>query len=564
MAINEINNNPNILSNTKLVTSIRSGNGYYESTKASFEFVNSFYDTGVIALINSMPNIETIASTKLLSNRGNILQLITQASDSSLLNSLISQYSVHLNAIESYDGHVLQDILCNYYQYSIISVFNTNDVYGINSFNELTNEEYCRFNILGNYVFSTTTTDFSAYIDNAKVSGAFIFVILTSAEVAAQILTQGNEFGLFTTGTQIFAGSKITTTDIFDYLIDLDVINGMIGVQYDPVGSLTLKKSLLNNKQSLNHINSLTQISTMTQNISGLMFFNKWIQQNYTGPSYQYEKYICNKLLDDSNEQYLYQNFNGSKCIGLNFSSYNIHTKIPNPYALLTYDATYTLAYGLNHLLNNNIAINSHNLNDIILHNISFEGASGSIKFNSIDDSNDRTTRVTGINYKIMNFQLKLQLNHSNQFSTIGLWNSMNKMQTNCNECISPVYNTDSNELPNQSKQSIYIILPKIYSISLLIIAIIVLLMTIFLIIFFILKQKHKLIKASQPIMIGIILIGQLFSAIKILIVALFPITDMTCNLGLWFAHLAFVLVFGSLFVKTYRVDCIVNAGNLT
>ena len=96
--------------------------------------------------------------------------------------------------------------------------------------------------------------------------------------------------------------------------------------------------------------------------------------------------------------------------------------------------------------------------------------------------------------------------------------------------------------------------------ILLIVLAAIVAFISILFIFFFIIKRKHKLIKAAQPIMIGAILFGQLLSAVKIFIVS-FPITDMSCISGLWFAHLSFVLVFGSLFVKTYRVHCIVNAG---
>ena len=546
MAIEEINANPNLLPNSQIVTAVRSGNGYYSATDTSFNFVNAFYDTGIIGLINSMSNTEAIASTGLLRNVGGIVQLLSKANDSSLSNF---QYNTQLVPLDSYDGHVLQKVLCNYYKYNIITIFSTNDIYGINSLAELISGEYCTFNILDSYSFSIENIDFTQQIENSITHGGLIFIILTSATNAALILSQGTQLGLFTDKTQIFGSSKVVTSELLSLISEnTKILNGLIGVQYYP-------ESFLNSQL-------FTTVDSITEQSKYKSFMKSWNNQNYSGPSYQYNQYICNKLMDDSGEKYLYQNSNGTICAGLNFTEYDFINKIPNPYSIMTYDATYTFAHGLDLLLKSNLEFTIDNLMSLILLNISFTGVSGPIEFQKNKISNSGS-RKTGIFYKLVNYQSNQSILNVGSFVTIGFWNEATNIQSciGVSDCATAViYRTIDNQLPNQSKDIIYITLSKNVQDLLIFLTFFVGIIAISLGAFFFINQKHKLIKAAQPIMIGCIIFGQILAAIKILVVAL-PINDFTCTFGLWIAHLAFVFVFGGLFVKTYRVHCIINAG---
>jgi hypothetical protein len=74
--------------------------------------------------------------------------------------------------------------------------------------------------------------------------------------------------------------------------------------------------------------------------------------------------------------------------------------------------------------------------------------------------------------------------------------------------------------------------------------------------------RTTKLIKASQPGMMCFILLGGAIGSIRVINTGL-DITDSSCISGLWLGHLSFVLVFGGLLIKTWRVNRIINSISL-
>jgi hypothetical protein len=71
--------------------------------------------------------------------------------------------------------------------------------------------------------------------------------------------------------------------------------------------------------------------------------------------------------------------------------------------------------------------------------------------------------------------------------------------------------------------------------------------------------RKHKLIVASQPKMMMLIMVGCLLAFARV-INATAEITSATCTAGLWLAHSAFVIIFCTLTIKTWRVHKLLNA----
>eukprot|EP01036_Dinobryon_divergens_P036731 gene36731-47884_t len=72
--------------------------------------------------------------------------------------------------------------------------------------------------------------------------------------------------------------------------------------------------------------------------------------------------------------------------------------------------------------------------------------------------------------------------------------------------------------------------------------------------------KDTRLIKATQPNMMKIVLVGGALACIRVLL-ATVDITDAQCVAGKWLAHMSFALVFGALIIKTWRVDAVVNSG---
>eukprot|EP00607_Mallomonas_marina_P000459 CAMPEP_0182439180 /NCGR_PEP_ID=MMETSP1167-20130531/86280_1 /TAXON_ID=2988 /ORGANISM="Mallomonas Sp, Strain CCMP3275" /LENGTH=781 /DNA_ID=CAMNT_0024632823 /DNA_START=33 /DNA_END=2383 /DNA_ORIENTATION=- len=72
--------------------------------------------------------------------------------------------------------------------------------------------------------------------------------------------------------------------------------------------------------------------------------------------------------------------------------------------------------------------------------------------------------------------------------------------------------------------------------------------------------KDTRLIKAAQPLMMKVALIGAMMASIRVLLVTV-DLNDVNCVVGKWLGHLAFALAFGALIIKIWRVDAVVNSG---
>ena len=73
-------------------------------------------------------------------------------------------------------------------------------------------------------------------------------------------------------------------------------------------------------------------------------------------------------------------------------------------YAALTYDAAYTLAYGLDNLIKTGTEYNAENLKLSIINNVSFNGASGNVNiYKGLPEFNyyAQGDRQVGLHYKV-------------------------------------------------------------------------------------------------------------------------------------------------------------------
>ena len=199
---------------------------------------------------------------------------------------------------------------------------------------------------------------------------------------------------------------------------------------------------------------------SLTRTQAGLNFIEKWTTQPNTMGTIVNNSIVCNQQMDNANEFYLYQNSNGSICSGLNFSSYNVNTKLMNPFAALTYDATLAMGYAISVVLKEGKALNNQRFSYALKHNVTFVGPSGLIKSDvgGRSDIEDGSKLLNDFYYRIMNYQTS---NNSEigTFVQVGIWNIANVLSDCPSDLICPqiIYRTIDNVIPSDSQPSIFL-----------------------------------------------------------------------------------------------------------
>jgi len=271
---------------------------------------------------------------------------------------------------------------------------------------------------------------------------------------------------------------------------------------------------------------------------------------------------------------YLYQAYplptsKSMQCSGLTFSTFASDGSDLSPYTIYAYDATYVMALALHQLLEvqNRSSVNSVQLMDALV-SVTMSGASGRIAFNK--QSAQQTTygegdRNAGLLYIIQNFQPAYYGSGHNPVRTVGTWASDTNQVTLCDPQIQPycsplVYNTIDNSVP-VDEAPVHNVQLGLIARSLLRAGAGLVILLIFLCGCMILAfWESRLVKATQPEMLFVILLGALLACLRV-IVATMDITDSTCVTGKWLGHLSFALFFGAMILKTWRVDVVTNSG---
>ena len=219
-------------------------------------------------------------------------------------------------------------------------------------------------------------------------------------------------------------------------------------------------------------------------------------------------------------------------------------------------------------MINNNLTLDGDSIHDALLYNVNFTGVTGYVKFyEGMADFGyyARGDREVGHHYRVLNFHPDVfASNNSHGLVLTGIWSVedgvvwQDSVFAVKEPMYTPVFNT-KNGMParDHDPDTLHTVSTAargfLYAMAALSLAV-----NIFFL-YIVFKFEHsKLIKASQPGMLYLILLGGIFTAGRVINGAL-DITDGSCISGLWLGHIGFILGFGSLFVKTWRVDRIVN-----
>lgn len=556
MAIDEINDKTDgiyddILPNTQLKVALSGGFGFEGGVSAVGSLEKAFFGSGVHAIVGALPNLETEAANQMAIN-GKVVQVHAAAMDTDLGNGGKYPYKMQTVPIDSFQGMVIQHIFCSFLKQTKVTVFATDDIFGTKAAMESSDGTYCDIVDLSVHIFKGNAylddSLISSIINEAKLAGARYFFLFMDPRNAAAILEKGYNLGLFREDTQIIGSLSVTNPATLRYMSPKAnipaIMKGYFGIQYWPT---------FNYREP-----------------AGRHFMQRWRKRPPTVGSLVGGVMHCNAAMDDTGTNFLYRDLiDASLCSGLNFSTYTADGgTMTSPYALHTYDAAVALAMGFHYLAISGKAVNGDNLKDVIYQNVSFQGASGLVElYEGMPDFGYYAAgdREVGHHYKLLNFnEAAYRQNINNSFVQVAYWSVENGTLpcTPDMKCQNFIFNTKDNTPPPDTPPPRYYTMSPGLQATLITIAAVAAAVAVvsFAIAFYF--RSSKLIRTSQPVMLYFFLFGELLGAARVLIGGL-PVSDTICGLTHWLGHLSVVLVFGSLFIKTWRVNKLINSKTL-
>jgi ABC-type branched-subunit amino acid transport system substrate-binding protein len=562
MAINEINDKTDgiyddLLPSTHLSIAVRGSAELPAAMDGFSELRESFSGEGVFSVVNALPSAEALLINQ-VSTAAKVAQIISVANSAKFFIHEDYPYVSRTLAVQAYESVVLSELLCSYFKArKIVTISNTHDedIIAALEFVELAG---CEFDTLATITVSPGQTDFAVQIEEALASGSRYFVLFMPPNQIAGLLEQGHDSGLFHENTVALTSSRGSTniTGSFSPGADLSMLmKGFFSLTYWPNV----------------HMNHTTE---------AIQFAKKWRAQASTTGKMVGGQLVCDETMDDDGGFYLYRNQkigssgNGTVCTGIDFSSYSVTGLDIQPYTPLTYDATMVMAMALHVAIENGLDYEDPEvLMSLQISNVSYTGASGSIAIRpgiASHSFNGRGGRSVGNYYNVTNFNTEEYLAGRNPLVNIGFYNGDEKSFNYCviddvtcfaaefSDAVGGDYSIPPTDTPPPIFRQMSIGLSAAQYVLGAILSLLVFVCTVFLVV----NRRTKLIKSSQPALLYSILFGGLLAAVRVFIGGTVK-NNVLCMSQFWSGHLAFVLVIGSLFVKGYRVHCIVNTKTL-
>ena len=127
------------------------------------------------------------------------------------------------------EGRVIASIIKNFFGWTKVSVFYTNDdfSYSANFFQSYANE--LGITILSVHSFRPNEADLSTVINQAKQTGARIFVLLMAPTDAYNLISEGRLEGLFVEDTQLIGGESLSDLSLWRSISEITDDNNSNG-----------------------------------------------------------------------------------------------------------------------------------------------------------------------------------------------------------------------------------------------------------------------------------------------------------------------------------------------
>jgi hypothetical protein len=566
MAVNEINDktdgvHDDLLPDTVLKFAAQNGPTMKTAATNFITLSESFDNKGLFGVVNSLPPTEGMYVVQLAVNML-IPNILSVTNNGELNEHSTYPYMTKVVALESHQGYATQKLLCSYgptTKFAFGLSLAEEDIEAYYEFAYSFIVDYfsgeCANPILGLMAVRTDTTDMSIAVAQAKAFGARYFLLLLPAYQVAALLEQGYAAGVFTDETVIITTNR-GSTNITDYFSDgTDIANVMTGfftMEYLP--NYNMNRTLLARE-----------------------FANRWRNQPSHAGEYVGGRWVCDNSTDDDGNFYLYQTtVNGTTlCTGLNFSRYEETGLNIQPYTALTYDATFMMAKAVDSLITLGWDYTDPDVLQYQLTSMFLDGVTGHVNltygqyYNQLDTQGER---LSGLVYSVQNFNPDMYNNGTNDFFVhVGYYNTDTGSVEACApvdniDCFAPTYGVATDGSYSNPPPDAPPTIQKHISSSLKMVCFVCAGLLTFLVLLFgimtVYYRQTRVVKASQPILVACILIGGLFAAARI-VVGVVDKNREICVAEFWTGHMAYVIIVGSLFVKSYRVHCIVNTKQL-
>jgi hypothetical protein len=560
MAINEINDKTDgiyddLLPDTNLTYSVQGATSLIAATTQFVNLVESFRSAPVFSVVSALGNEDMLVISELAVETGT--HLLTTVFDSGQCYESCPTIS-NVAALQSHEGAAIQNLICGFS--SKVLLFVGTGVEDVNAFSEFLDESVCSLTVFANIIVRTEASVFPREIGRALAYGPRSFIFFIPAWQAALLLEQGYAAGLFHEGVTISMSSR-----------------GMLNItQYFSPGADISK--LLTATFSYDY----TPEYFMNKTAEAISFAARWRRQPYTGGQLINGHLVCDSAVDGDGDYHVYRATdtasNRTVCTGLNFSEYDDLGLTLQPNTGLTYDATILAARALDFAIRNGLDYSDYTVvQDIMVNNVSFDGVTGPVVLSkgfSQYLNAGRNTRTGGTVFKLTNFNPTMYsygyTSEKDFMVPIGHFNTYTQTFELCGaygaNCFPAVFSgaTDGSQYipPPDFNPTISVKLPAADSAIFLALAVILIILVLAFGTFVVVNRRSKIIKASQPTLLFCILIGGLLGAARILVGGTDK-NDNLCSEEFWVGHLAFIVMIGSLFVKSYRVHCIVNTKGL-
>ena len=553
MAMREINNKTDsigddILPNTlvRFVAGLNSPSYTNIAIQMLDIMANAFNNTGVDVAIGASANLLTQTMATLLQDND-----IGQVGYNP--GSLMSHNELYIDYLrtvppDAYDGKVLADVLVNYFKWSrIVLFYASDDIDSTDTHSEfMDHATTLGLVIIKEIAVSIDTVDFTAFINSMMEYDPRVFILFMPPRNSAAFLLQSHQLGLLKTGVTVIGTSYSMGNSILPYFnVTSDIP--------------TILKGMLVVTSNLN----------WTTSSAGADFLTRF-QQEIDTISYANDGTpICHTEMDDSNRLYLYQqhmNYNVSLpmvCAGLQFKYINASNV--NLLAAYVYDATWAMARGIHTILYsyNDTTLSGSSLKAIMINDTVFPGVTGEISFSSgrtLSATYGIGDRINGNIYSLLNFDPVAYSSSGDAFAPVGTIDP----STGSVILSKPIlYNSLDNSEPADSPHSIMTVIPTavvtiiLVFTSLLIVASAVALAYCF---YYRLAQQ---IKSAQPMLLAATLLGCLLAGARAIIATQSLFTSGVCAAGVWFSHLTFYFMLGSIASKMYRLHRVINGNGL-
>jgi 7 transmembrane sweet-taste receptor of 3 GCPR/Receptor family ligand binding region len=256
------------------------------------------------------------------------------------------------------------------------------------------------------------------------------------------------------------------------------------------------------------------------------------------------------------------------------------------PYAPHAYDAAYALAYAVNFTLTQSngdkAAINGDMIHNVLMNNVSFNGATGYVKFYAgmtAFQNYAMGDREEGHVFLLYNFNPDLYdaTGGAEGFAQVGIWHLESGGVTMCTDankgmlaygtgstCRTAVYyRTAGNVLPSDTPPDIYILMSIQMQGALFALGAILFVVSVVALGGLMYFWRTRMVRESHRGSMLFLVAGCVTGSVRVIVGGL-AITNGSCIAQFWLGHVSFFMVFGSMLIKMWRLFHLANHKALT